>query len=617
MDNLTGKIINSRYRIQSVLGVGGMSVVYKAVDLTTDETVAIKVLKNEFLNDSQFRNRFKTESKVIEMLSSPNIVKIYNVGFNDDLYYIVMECIDGITLKQYIEQQGKLTWRETLYFITQILKALSHAHERGIVHRDIKPQNIMLLHDGTIKVTDFGIARMPGNQTNTITDRAIGSVHYISPEQVSGEKTDERSDLYAVGIMMYEMLTGKVPFDAENPVSVALMQMQNKPKPPKELVEDLPVGLEEIVLKAMSKNPENRYPTARAFLEDIEKFKQNPSIVFEYKYFPDDDKKFGKAIDNVKNRESSPEKKKTATWALAGTITALVLIAAGVIGALVAGGGKKASSDIAVPNLIGQSYDSVRANQEYKNFNIIESQTANNNDYDEGVIFAQSPSSGMTVKKGADIRVSVSLGKKKVTVPNLANFDYRQACIDLDKINLKYEIAREYNDTVMSDYVIRTDPGASQEVNEGDTIKIYVSLGKEIKKVKVPKLVDGTEEDAKKALESQKLVSNVTTVESDKPKGTVISQSIPADSEVDEGTVVGFQVSDGSKAPKTQKITISLPTNKESVLVEVYQSGKLVYNAAHQTSEKYVEVELSGNGTQTVEIYIDGTLQRAMSIVFD
>jgi len=269
MDSLKGKIISSRYRIQSVVGVGGMSVVYKAIDLTNNETVAVKVLKHEFLNDSQFRSRFKTESTVIKMLSHPNIVKIYNVGFNDDLYYIVMEYIDGITLKQYIEQQGKLTWRETLNFITQILSALKHAHERGIIHRDIKPQNIMLLSDGSIKVTDFGIARISNHQTNTLTDRAIGSVHYISPEQVNGDKTDERSDLYSVGIMMYEMITGTVPFDAENPVSVALMQLQNVPKRPKDLTEDLPYGLEEIILKAMSKNPDNRFQSAEQFLKHI------------------------------------------------------------------------------------------------------------------------------------------------------------------------------------------------------------------------------------------------------------------------------------------------------------------------------------------------------------
>ena len=279
MDNYTGKRLDGRYEIQEVVGVGGMAVVYKAYDNIDDRIVAVKILKEEFLANEEFRRRFKNESKAISLLSHPNIVKVYNVNYGDRLQYIVMEYVEGITLKEYIEQQGRLGIKETIHFTMQILRALQHAHDKGIIHRDIKPQNILLLSNGNIKVTDFGIARFSYSDTKTIS--AIGSVHYISPEQAGGNSIDERTDIYSVGVVMYEMLTGRLPFISDNSVSVALMQLQNDPKSIREINPNIPVGLEQIVKRAMEKNTKLRYQTASKMLLDVEMFNNNPNVRFD------------------------------------------------------------------------------------------------------------------------------------------------------------------------------------------------------------------------------------------------------------------------------------------------------------------------------------------------
>ena len=287
MENYVGKRLDGRYEIMEIIGVGGMAVVYKAFDNIDNRIVAVKILKDEYLTSEEFRRRFKNESKAIAVLSHPNIVKVFDVSYGDRLQYIVMEYVEGITLKEYIEQQGKVNIREAIYFVTQILRALQHAHDKGIVHRDIKPQNIMLISDGTIKVTDFGIARFSRSETKTMTDTAIGSVHYISPEQAKGSVTDAKTDIYSVGVVLYEMLTGKLPFQSDNAVSVALMQLQNEPTKPRELNPEIPIGLEQIVIRAMQKNPNDRYQSASEMLVDIDTYKRNPNVKFDYSYFAD------------------------------------------------------------------------------------------------------------------------------------------------------------------------------------------------------------------------------------------------------------------------------------------------------------------------------------------
>ena len=376
MDKYTGKKLDGRYEIRELIGVGGMANVYRCYDTIDAREVAIKILKDEFLDNEDFIRRFKNESKAIAVLNHPNIVRVYDVSFGDMIQYIVMEYIDGITLKEYIDMQGVLDWKETVHLTTQVLKALQHAHENGIVHRDIKPHNIMLLQDGSIKVTDFGIARFSSNATGTMTEQAIGSVHYIAPEQARGDKTDGKTDIYSVGVMMYEMLTGQVPFDADSAVSVALMQLQTTPKRPREINPSIPEGLEEITIKAMQKKPEARYHSAVEMLSDIERFRLNPSIRFEYRYF-DDKPKYSEAVKKRKGEvEDDPEDdyeepyydddapvKSPALSAIKGVIIAAV-IAILVFGgaALYKGYIAAQPKEVDIPNYVGMSVSEANSN---------------------------------------------------------------------------------------------------------------------------------------------------------------------------------------------------------------------------------------------------------------
>ena len=304
MDNLIGKKLDGRYLIESLIGVGGMANVYKGRDIRTNNAIAVKVLKEEFLDNEELVRRFKNESKAISILDHPNIVKVYDVSVTDQLQYIVMEYIDGITLKEYLKQRGgALTWKEVIHFATQVLSALEHAHSKGIVHRDVKPQNIMLQADGSIKMMDFGIARFSRAQSQTVSDKAIGSVHYISPEQAKGDHTDARTDIYSVGVMLYEMLSGHLPFDGSGTVSIAIMQISEKPKPLAQVAPNVPEGLRQITEKAMEKDPADRYQSAAEMLAAIQAFKENPSIRFEYEYNTQDapGKTISKVVTNTKS----------------------------------------------------------------------------------------------------------------------------------------------------------------------------------------------------------------------------------------------------------------------------------------------------------------------------
>ena len=378
MDKFVGKRLDGRYEIQEIIGVGGMAVVYKARDNQENRTVAIKILKEEFISNEEFLRRFKNESKAIAMLSHPNIVNVYDVSFGDLIQYIVMEYIEGITLKEYIEREGSLRWKDAVHFALQILRGLQHAHDKGIVHRDVKPQNIMVLPDGTIKVTDFGIARFARSDQRTITDKAIGSVHYISPEQARGEKTDEKADIYSVGVMLYEMLTGKLPFQAESAVSVAIMQLQRDPQLPTEINASIPQGLEQITMHAMQKTPERRYQSAAEMLCDLDQFRRDPSLTFEYTYFVDNSPT--KFVGNVGAagavaaapevieagvEEDEPKSRNALIPILAGVAVALILIIGlfgwFIISRLLKGTGE----EIPCPNFVGKTLEEVLENKEY------------------------------------------------------------------------------------------------------------------------------------------------------------------------------------------------------------------------------------------------------------
>ncbi|MBR3871005.1 MAG: Stk1 family PASTA domain-containing Ser/Thr kinase [Clostridia bacterium] len=617
MTDLRGKIINGRYKIESIVGVGGMSVVYRAYDLAENITVAVKVLKEEFLEDPQFRRRFETESKIISMLNHENIVTIHNVGFNDDLYYIVMEYINGISLKEYIEQEGKLSWENTTMFISQVLKALQHAHSRGVVHRDIKPQNIMLLADGSIKVTDFGIAKLTNVQTHTMTEKAIGSVHYISPEQVSGGVVDERSDIYSVGIMMYEMLTGRVPFDNDNPVSVAVMQLQNNAVSPKNIVPEIPQGLDEIVMKAISKEAVNRFQSVDEFLDDIEKLKRNPSIRFYQKYMAAADTTTAKREETGMKNTGRKKKKRVSVpgmVAIAAVLTAFIVFCITLL-ALNVGNSNEEVVDVKVPKLVGLYYEDVVENEEYADFNIIEEGRVYSDEYDEGVIVRQDPDDGKTVKKGSDLRVYISLGVKDLRVPDLSNKEYRAALIELSNMGLSGMKEEEESETVPEGYVIRTSPEAGSKITKDTRITIYVSSGVEVKTVMMPSLIGKTKNEASVILGENGLVATFTEVESTSPAETVVAQSIAEGTEVEEGTTVTLSVSKGTtetvepkppveEAEKTKTITVSLPDYESSYTVVAYLNGTQVYSKVHSPSEESVEISLTGKGTQEVQVKI-------------
>ena len=585
MDNYVGKRLDGRYEIMEVLGVGGMAVVYKAFDNIDHRIVAVKILKDEFLANPDFKRRFMNESKAISVLSHPNIVKVYDVSYGEILQYIVMEYVDGISLKEYIEQQGVIDPREALYFVTQILRALQHAHDKGIVHRDIKPQNIMLISDGTIKVTDFGIARFSRSETRTMTDGAIGSVHYISPEQAKGSVTDAKTDLYAVGVMLYEMLTGRLPFQSDNAVSVALMQLHNDPVKPTAINPQIPVGLEQIIIRAMQKNQNDRYQSASEILMDIEAFKKNPNIKFDYSYFndsvkkelPEDKPPVKTPLKPVRVKETTPiskasyeesdddgedlnSKKKTIA-VLCGVLCALVIFAVALITFFLPG-----SKGIPVPDLVGKNFfTEVMNNSAYVDFSF-EPITVEDSDEPSGTIVDQSPAGGK-VQRGAKITVYISVAAAKVDVPNVYGYEYTSAETVLKGAGFEVTIIKEKSEEVEIGKVIRTSPRKGATVEYGSLVKIYVATSEEIEPVEVPNLVGMTIAEARRALEAVGLVLDTAGTEyrpSTSPEGRIIGHELIGETAL-PGTSVAVFVSTG-KPPEetTEEETTDETTDKET-----------------------------------------------------
>ena len=588
MDKFVGKRLDGRYEIEEIVGVGGMSVVYKAHDEIDDRTVAVKILKEELLQNEEFRRRFKNESKAIAVMDHPNIVKVYDVGFGDRVQYIVEEYIDGIALKEYIERQGVLPWKDALYFATQILRALQHAHDKGIVHRDIKPQNIMLLQDGTIKVTDFGIARFARSEQRTVTDKAIGSVHYISPEQAKGEATDAKSDLYSVGVLLYEMLTGKLPFDADSAVSVAIMQLQNEPIKPSTLNPEIPEGLEEITLRAMQKNPAERYSSAAEMLSDIETFRRNPSVQFEYKYFVDNEPtKYVSDITPTQIKEKPeeeevdliPSKKKSNTVPVLVGVAIAFMAALAIVLVLLLNRAKIDKTEISCPKFVGQDYNYVI--EQYKDqFTFTVKSKDYSSDYPAGQIMSQTPDAGKMVKRNSEIFVTVSLGGKKQVMEDYVGYKLDRAESNMNALKLKYETKEIYSDTQAEGYVISTVPSAGEEVDSTVTVIVYVSKGPVPSFVMVSNYVGMTESDAKRLVEGDGLkIGNVSYGESSKyPKGYVISQSVSSGSTVNNGSAVDLVISSGNAVP----ISYDIPDDANKLFnITVFYEGKQIYETGN------------------------------------
>ncbi len=604
MDNYVGKRLDGRYEVQEIIGVGGMSVVYKAYDNIDDRIVAIKVLKDEFLANEDFRRRFKNESKAIAVLSHPNIVKVYDVSFGEHLQYIVMEYVDGITLKEYIQKQGAITWNDALFFMKQILKALQHAHDKGIVHRDIKPQNIILLQNGQIKVTDFGIARFSRSETKTMTESAIGSVHYISPEQARGEFTDERADIYSVGVVLYEMLTGKVPFEADSAVSVALMQLQKEAKRLTEINPDIPLGLEQIVAHAMQKNPQDRYQTATEMLFDIEEIINNPKTVFDYTYFVD--KEPTKFIDRsqLQNTESveeiddsyddeeiayDPDRKKKIVTAV--SIGVIILIAAIVL--LVMGiTGQFNHQTKSLDNFVGYSYDELISSGKYK-YQFVPSYEKTNK-YDVGEVISQTPEAGSKVLEGSTVTLVVATSVDDLVVPNVYGKKEDVAIQTLKNAGLiNYEIREIASDKYEEGLVAYTDPNATSKVSADTKITIFVSTGPSTtteKTLSIPDVTGLSIANAKSFLSSYGFTNvSYKTEDSEISKDVVISQSPSPGTSSVTSTSISLVVSSGNPpttvAPKyTVTNNVVLPDTGKTDTLVIYVDDK-------QVQSKYVTLD--------------------------
>ncbi|MBR2042931.1 MAG: protein kinase [Clostridia bacterium] len=545
MDNYVGKKLDGRYEILEVLGVGGMAVVYKAFDSVENKTVAVKILKEEYVSNEEFIRRFKNESKAIAVLSHPNIVKVFDVSFGETLQYIVMEYIDGITLKQHIEQQGSLRWKDALHFAVQILRGIQHAHDRGIVHRDVKPQNIMVLADGTIKVTDFGIARFARSEQKTITDKAIGSVHYISPEQARGDNTDEKSDIYSFGVILYEMLTGQLPFQAESAVSVAIMQLQREPDLPTSINGSIPEGLEQITMHAMQKNCEKRYKSASEMLCDLEAFKRDPAVTFDYGYYVDEDPT--RYIDDTPEEKSA----KKIQWLpiIAGItvacIAALIIIASIWVPGKLFG----RTPDVECPHFIGMKMEAVQNSEHAENFELI--YEFEPSDSAKGIIIGQSIEAGRLIKKNNRITLIVSSGERTVTVPDVSGKSEDVAKSILEKEGFVPEFVEVSDDSVQKGLIIRTNPASGSSVPVGSVITVYISTGEATAKVKIPDCVGLTKDEAIRLLENKGLVvGNVTEAnctDREFSVGVVMDQSpdyVPG-TEVGFGSAIDLVISTG------------------------------------------------------------------------
>ena len=572
MDNLIGKKLDGLYEVKELIGSGGMANVYKAVMLGRNgpvpagTVVAVKVLRQEYTHDPELVRRFKNESKAISLLNHPNIVKVYDVSVNDQLQYIVMEYVDGMTLREYLnERGGKLTSRETVHFISQILKALEHAHANGVVHRDIKPQNIMLLDNGQLRMMDFGIARISRAENQLLSGKTMGSVHYISPEQAKGDETDCTSDIYSVGVMMYEMLSGQLPFDAEDAVEVAIKQISDQPKSLHEIAPQVPAALVEITEKAMAKLPQNRYASAREMLDALDTYVQNPSVMFEYQYITEDaPEKVVKrtmnqnkaARQNHPNESAAPRgkkakrKRRTIFLPVLFGITIAFALACLALCWLILNDSSNLmnnKADITLNDYIGMTQEEAQATEQVASGQIsVTWEQEYNSNYAAGYIYKQSPVSGRTVREGQGVTLTVSLGTQYVTVPDLTNYVQADAEQQLKSLGVSVLVTQAVDTSVASGAVIRTDPAAGSQVAAGTTVVIYVSRPQVATTTKVPSLSGMSVDDARTLLVQNHLgLGSQTDQYSDQPVGTVIGQNPAAGSTAKLNGRVNITVSAG------------------------------------------------------------------------
>ncbi len=631
--NLEGRLIGNRYEILEKIGNGGMATVYKARCHVLNRNVAVKVLKEEFTTDAEFVKRFNIEAQSAASLSHPNIVSIYDVGNEGDIYYIVMELVQGKTLKEIITDEGILPWKWTVNIAIQIASALEVAHRHNIVHRDIKPHNIIITEDGTAKVTDFGIAKAVSNSTITSFGATIGSVHYFSPEQARGGYTDAKSDLYSLGVVMYEMLTGKVPFDADTPVSVALKHMQEVPAEPKTLNPTIPDSVNKIIIKAMQKEPSLRYISATEMLTDLKESIKNPNgnFVVMSKAVTDEPTRVmsvEEAEKEAKREEKQGKKKKNKAKKIVLIVLLCLLIFFGAMFGtwkLLTGGRTK---EVQIPSLVGTNIEEAKTKLDELKLKYEITEEYSPEGKEEGTILSQEPKyqDNYKINETEVIKLVVSKGIEMVAVPKVTGDTKEDAVSKLEEVNLKVEIAEEINEKVQEGVVIKQEPAANEQISKDSTVKIYVSLGRGIKEVTVPYVVGKQEAEAKKALEAAGLTVGTVKYESDttKPNGEVLKQGIDADKKVDEKTAVSLTVNKLAEI-KSGTVNINLksltgykkltdsdgkevPAESVEVVVKVTSNGieDTVYKKSHKKDTEKITVPVEGVGTITVKIFLDG-----------
>ncbi len=637
MDKNIGKRLDGRYEITELIGEGGMADVYRAVDVVDNKNVAVKILKRELAESEEFLRRFRNESKAIAVLSHPNIVKIYDVGFSEKIQFIVMEYIDGITLKEYMENERVLSWKDAVHFVTQILRALQHAHERGIVHRDIKPQNIMMFTDGTIKVMDFGIAKFAREEGKTATDQAIGTVHYISPEQARGDITDAKSDLYSVGVMLYEMLTGQKPFDTDNPVSIAVMHMHNIAELPRRINPDIPSPLEEIIVHAMEKVTASRYQTSLEMLRDIDRFKADPDVRFGYitnqpeedmktKYFaavneiPEEypEEEYTNGNDEIYNAndiyedtydedysdfEEEGEKKGKSLFVpvLSAVTVVVIMVAVFFIATLIKNmftEDNTTVSEFAMPNLVGMDYN--QAVEAYPKLDI-QVDSTEWSELEKDKIFYQNVSEGNGVKKGEIIKVKVSLGAKTIKVPNVINYHYKTAEEALRANGLEVEFKYQENKNFEEEIVFDTEPAALEEVTPGTTILVYVSKGKDVEEIEMESFIGKKIEDAKIQCGIWGLSVKTEKKDSSKKEGTILEQSIEEGEKIPADSTITFVVSTGKEPEGTVDMTFFFPGDSTGrFTISAYQNNVKIFESFTLSADYSKEnpISVTGKGTE-------------------
>ena len=627
-----GKTLENRYQLKKLIGSGGMANVFEAEDLEENRIVAVKLLKKEYLTNEEFVRRFRNESRVISVLDHPNIVKVYDVNFTGEDQYIVMEYIDGVTLNQYIHHQGQLRWKDAVHFLRQILQALQHAHDHGVVHRDIKSQNIMLLRDGTIKVMDFGIARFAREDIRSGRNKAIGSVHYISPEQACGEESDAKSDIYSVGVLLYEMLSGSVPFDGDTPEEVAMKHIHEKPTPLHQLNPEIPIGLCEICDKAMQKDKNMRYRSAKEMLAAVDAFKANPAIRFHYRYTAAvEPAALDRRQASSEKRPQQPQepdeeeiiviKKSPSIMILTGIAAACCIAVLLVLLGFFYWGRDEEVPEISMPNLVGMSYDEVRNTEEYSQFNFIIEERAMTDQYEAGIIYYQNVTAGTQVRANRTIRIKVSDGITTLYVPNLVGQDVSAAEQTLYDMGLDYSIRTQEteDDSIPADQVLSTDPPAGTQIEQNAIITLYISRGSVTAALRVPDVRGRTQEDATARLEAVGLQVSVTEVGSDQAPGIVVEQSIAPNEFVPEDGTITISVSNGSDYQKTVPLQISFPSdaNDAEYTMVLYMDGIDIGSLTINPSSGSVSLNVNGQGQQEVIVSLDGQQYASYTIDFD